>query len=181
MAKVDVGEDFYKLLHPKLTTLVVSRSEDGKVNVMACSWIMPVSEDPPKIALSIWRESYTYELISKVGEFTVNIPLTTHLKEVWLAGSKSGREFDKVSAIKMTFKPAKLVKPPIIEECAGHLECKVCDKVDAGECAVFIADVLAAYADEQHFKKVWDVYKANVLMHLGGRAFTTLAKHVLRA
>lgn len=181
MVKVDVGEDFFKLLHPKLTTLVVSQSEEGRVNVMACSWIMPVSEDPPKIALSIWRESFTHELISKSGEFTVNIPLTTHLKEVWLAGSKSGRDFDKAKAIKMTFKQSKAVKPPIIDESIAHLECRVCSKVEAGECTMFIADVLAAYADDQYFKRAWDVYKASVLMHLGGKTFTTLAKQILRA
>ena len=46
---------------------------------------------------------------------------------------------------------------------------------------MFVADVLAAYADDQYFKRAWDVYKANVLMHLGGKMFTTLAKQMLRA
>ena len=57
--KVDVMDDFYKLLHPCMTILVVSISRDGKPNVMTCAWNMPVSEDPPMIAVAFGgRELY---------------------------------------------------------------------------------------------------------------------------
>ena len=88
--KVDVMEDFYKLLNPCMTVLVVSMSKNGRPNVMTCAWNMPVSEDPPMIALSLGKESYTGELIKKSGEFTVNIPDERLLKALWLCGARSG-------------------------------------------------------------------------------------------
>jgi len=35
--KVDVMEDFYKLLHPCMIVLVVSMSKNGRPNVMTCA------------------------------------------------------------------------------------------------------------------------------------------------
>jgi len=51
--KVDVMDDFYKLLHPCLAVFVVSVSADGRSNVMTCAWNMPVSEDPPMVAIAL--------------------------------------------------------------------------------------------------------------------------------
>ena len=88
--KVDVMEDFYKLLHPCMTVLVASMPKNGRSNVMTCAWNMPVSEDPPMITLSLGKESYTGELIKKSGEFAVNIPDERLLKALWLCGARSG-------------------------------------------------------------------------------------------
>ncbi|RLG51036.1 MAG: flavin reductase family protein, partial [Thermoproteota archaeon] len=67
--KADVGDYFYRLLHPSLTVLLVSKSSE-KVNVMACSWCTPVSEDPPLIAVAVSKESLTNQLIRESREFT---------------------------------------------------------------------------------------------------------------
>jgi len=170
--KVDVMDDFYKLLHPCMTILVVSISRDGKPNVMTCAWNMPVSEDPPMIAVALGEESYTSQLIKESGEFTVNIPDERLLKAVWLCGTRSGRRADKFKLAGLTPAPAKKVKPPIISECAAHLECKLHDRVEAGECVVFIGEVLEAYCSKEVFEKgVWNVEKIGLPLHLGGRLF----------
>ncbi|MEM2732782.1 MAG: flavin reductase family protein, partial [Nitrososphaerota archaeon] len=119
--KIDVMEDFYKLLHPCMTVLIVSISREGKLNVMTCAWNMPVSEDPPLIAVAISNESYTNQLIKETGEFTVNIPDEKMLKALWICGSKSGREVDKFKLAKLTTTSSKKIAPPIINECVAHL------------------------------------------------------------
>ena len=170
--KVNVMDDFYKLLHPCMTILVVSISRDGKPNVMTCAWNMPVSEDPPLIAVALGEESYTGQLIRESGEFTVNIPDERLLKAAWICGTKSGRRVDKFKLAGLTPAPARKVKPPIISECIAHLECKLENMVEAGECIIFVGEVLEAYASEEFFKKgVWDVRAVSLPLHLGGSWF----------
>lgn len=170
--KVDVMDDFYKLLHPCMTVLVVSVSKDGKPNVMACAWNMPVSEEPPLIAIAIGRESYTNRLIKESGEFTVNIPGQELLEAIWICGTRSGRSVDKFKLANLSPERARRVKPPIIRECVAHLECKLRSCVDAGECTVFIGEVLEAYALEGAFsEKGWNVEKIGLPLHLGGKLF----------
>jgi flavin reductase (DIM6/NTAB) family NADH-FMN oxidoreductase RutF len=165
-------ESFHFLLHPRPVVLVCSVDKDGRPNVMACSWITPISEEPPLIALSLWRRGYTHQLIEVVKEFTVNIPSADLVKAVWIAGTRSGRRTDKFAVTGLKTQPAKKVGVPIIEQCIGHLECKLVDYVKAGECNVYIAEVVAAYADEELLtNNVWNE-RANVLLHAGGKYFT---------
>lgn len=164
---------FHYLLHPRPVVLVCSIDSEGRPNVMACSWITPVSEEPPLIALSLWRRGYTHQLIEAKREFTVNIPSADMVKAVWIAGTRSGRRTNKLALAGLTVQPAKKVSVPIIEQCIGHLECKLIDFVKAGECNVYIAEVVAAYADEELLRnEIWSE-KANVLLHSGDKFFTT--------
>jgi flavin reductase (DIM6/NTAB) family NADH-FMN oxidoreductase RutF len=117
--KIDVMDDFYKLLHPCMTVLVASVSRDGRPNVMTCAWNMPVSDEPPMIAIALGSESYTSQLIKESGEFTVNIPDERLIKAVWICGTRSGRSVDKFKLAGLTPRPAKKVKAPIVDECVG--------------------------------------------------------------
>ncbi|MCX8187097.1 MAG: flavin reductase family protein [Nitrososphaeria archaeon] len=170
---VSVLDGFYKLLHPCITVLVASVSRSGRPNVMACAWNMPVSEEPPMIAIAIGRESYTNELIKESGEFTVNILGQEYLEAIWICGTRSGRNIDKFRLANLTLEPARRVKPPIIKECAAYLECKLHNYVDSGECTIFIGEVLDAYASKEVFSKDgWNIEKIGLPLHLGGRLFT---------
>ncbi len=174
-------EEFFKLLHPRPVVLIVAQSR-GKVNAMACSWCTPISEEPPTIGVVLARESYTRELILESREFTVNVPSRELLSAVWIAGTKSGRDVDKTKLMNVTLRPGKKVTTPIIEECIGHLECKVMSWYEIGECTLIVGEVLSAYADEDKlYRGNWDVRKAEVLLHLGGSVFVIPSKQVYLA
>ncbi|MCD6125579.1 MAG: flavin reductase [Thaumarchaeota archaeon] len=49
--------------------------------------------------------------------------------------------------------PARKVKPPIINECMTHLECRLHDKIEVGECAIFIGEGLEVYYSKEVFEK----------------------------
>lgn len=173
-------EDFYKLLHPCITLLIVSISQDGKPNVMTCAWSTPVSEDPPIVAIALSKESYTNSLIKSSGEFTVNIPSEKLLDATWICGTVSGKDVDKASLAGITYSNSKRVKPPIINECIGHLECRVLNSIDIGESTLFIGEVLEAYADKEFFQEgIWNIESVGILLHLGGDRFA-IATKVLR-
>lgn len=170
--KADVGDYFYRLLHPSLTVLLVSKSSE-KVNVMACSWCTPVSEDPPLIAVAVSKESLTNQLIRESREFTVNVPPASMLKQIWKAGTTSGRRVDKVKALGLKLSSSKAISTPVVEGCLASLECTVVSEVEAGECTLFIGEVKAAYADKNAFRRgLWDLTKAELPLHLGSRYFT---------
>jgi len=174
--KLNVLEDFYPLLHPKVATLVAVRGEDGSSNFMACAWCMPVSEEPPMVALAIGKGSYTLQLIQETREFTINIPTKDLLRAVWVAGTRSGRRTDKWKTAKLTPGNAREVQAPIIRECVAHLECRLVEMHEVGECVLLIAEVVAAYADNDLYEEYW---KENtpLLLHVGGRYFTTPSRY----
>jgi len=174
-------EYFYRLLHPRPVVLVAVKDENGKVNFMSCSWITPVSEDPPLIALAISHESYTREVILKKKEFTVNIPSMQLLEEVWIAGTTSGKKVDKVKETGVEVEDARNISAPIILKSIGYLECRLKDYVEAGECTLIIAEVVAAYAKEGTFTRgIWKLEKTSPLLHVGSVYFTTANRYLVK-
>lgn len=165
---ITLKENFYRLLHPKVVFLLTSTGKDGKDNVMSCAWATPASEEPPKVIVCVAKEHYTAELILQTGEFAINIPTKDMVKAIWICGSKSGRSVDKFKEAKLKKFKASKISAPLIEGCAGVIECKVTEIIDAGECYAFLADVVNSMVDERYFKKgIW--IDDNIPMHLGGR------------
>ncbi|MEN6326290.1 MAG: flavin reductase, partial [Syntrophomonas sp.] len=69
---------------------------------------------------------YTYELLQKAQEFTLSIPLDSEMKKpLAIAGSSSGRDTDKFSALQLKAQPAKYIGSPVIGECGLIYECRV--------------------------------------------------------
>ncbi|MET1124796.1 MAG: flavin reductase family protein [Archaeoglobaceae archaeon] len=165
--KVEV-EEAYRLLHPRPVVLVCS----GR-NVMACSWVTPVCDEPFMVAVAIWKENYTYELIERSGVFSLNVPTPEMVEAVWIAGTKSGRKVDKIKLANLRLAKAKKIDCYIVEDCVANIECVVRSKVEAGDHVVYIAEALAAYAEEGSFDKVW---RRKILMHLGGKEFVTFGE-----
>ena len=174
-------KSFYYLLFPRPVVLVVTCSKEGRVNVMAASWVTPIAEDEPTLGVAIDRSHFTRQLLDEVPEFTVNVPGVDLLDKVWKAGTVSGREVDKAKILGLTFRPAKKVRPPVIEECIGALEAQVYKIIPVGEVDFVIGRVVAAYVKEEYLYKgeYINFRKAKVLLHAGGRAFMYPAPEML--
>ncbi|MEM1559227.1 MAG: flavin reductase family protein [Candidatus Bathyarchaeia archaeon] len=163
----------YYTLHPRPVYLIVVVKPDGGFNVMTIAWLTPVSSDPPKIALSISKDSLTHKILSENGEFTVNILGEEHVDIAYRAGSISGFKVDKWSMI--GFKPveSKFITAPGIDGCYGFLECKISNMIDVGECTLFIADILSIHVRSDLVEKgFWNLRKARILLHCRSRIFT---------
>jgi flavin reductase (DIM6/NTAB) family NADH-FMN oxidoreductase RutF len=175
-ANVPLGS-FSRLLHPYSAVLVTASSKDKK-NVMAVAWIMPVSADPPILAISIRASRYTYKLISESGLFAVNVPSFEQAKEVLLCGRKSGRNVDKFKKAGFTVEKGKAFDIPIIKECVAHIECKVIKVFELGDHMLIAGQVSAAYVRKEIFDKMYKLEKHRPLLHLGGDVFTTTEKRI---
>lgn len=84
----------YRLLNHGPTVLVGS-AHDGRRNVMAAAWNMPLDFSPPKVAVVIDRNTLTRELVEASGEFSLNVPARIIARETLAVGSVSGRDTDK--------------------------------------------------------------------------------------
>ena len=180
MTKSEVPlEDFPYLLHPYNATLVTTIGKDGRANVLAIAWIVPVSVDPPYLAMSLRPQRYTYRLLMETDEFVVNIPTFELAKQVVFCGRKSGRDYDKFKETKLTPKRARMVSPPIIKECVAHVECKLERTVDLGDHTLFIGRVVAAYASRKCFERSYNLKQFHPLLHIRGTSFTTTSGEIV--
>jgi len=71
-----------------------------------------------------------------------------------------------------------LVEPPLIEECAGHLECKVVETFKIQTHDLLICEVLRAVADSDLFDDGWIPEKFHTLHYLYGNKYGLLQRTV---
>ena len=140
---------------------------------------MPTSFNPPMVVIGVGVGSYSHNLIQETGEFVINIPTMKIVRKTLLCGRMTGKEHDKFREAHLTPAPAKMVKPPIIEECVAHLECRLRQQMTTGDHTLFIGEVLAAYTNENVFDEKFDLEKVKLVYHAGGDTFVTLAPEVI--
>jgi len=177
-------EEFYRLLHPKVVFFLTSIGKDGRENVMSCAWASPASEEPPMVIVFVSKEHYTAELILETEEFAINIPSKIMEKAIWICGSKSGRKVDKFKETGLKKIKAQKISAPLIDGCAGFIECRLVQTIDAGECYGFLSEVVLSTVNEELFKnEMW--IENTIPMHLGGKKLVYFSdekkdKHILK-
>lgn len=165
-----------RLLQPGPIVLVTAKFKN-KANVMVAAWVMNCSNDPPMVALAVHPARFTHDLIVKSGQFALNFPPRPLLDKVKKIAAASGEEVDKFVTNKLTLYEGKQVNAPLLVECIGHLECGVVDTTRAGNHTLFLAEIVAASADELAFDgERWTRADESVtpLHHLGGSAYAIL-------
>ena len=168
----------YRLLNHG-PTILVSSSFNGKQNIMAAAWNMPLDFDPPKICVVIDKKTYTRELIEASGTLAINVPCVAQVDLVTKLGSSSGRELqgtDKFAENQLQTFAAKHIAAPLLAGCVAWLECKIIPEPhNQNTYDLFIAEVVAAYADERVFTDGhwhFDGYdEMRTIHHIAGGAF----------
>jgi flavin reductase (DIM6/NTAB) family NADH-FMN oxidoreductase RutF len=166
---------FHHLLHPYHTSLVTCCDAEGQPNIIAIAWLIPASVNPPLVAMSIRPTHHSYGLIRATGEFVINLAPYEIAQQVLYCGRRSGRDGDKFAATGLTPAPAQLVRPPIIQDCIAHLECRVFQDIPAGDHRLVLAEVLAAYTQPGVLAEngLYNLDRAHPLLHLGRNRFTS--------
>lgn len=153
MQDVELSKAYRILNHGPV--VLVSSCHDGQQNVMAAAWVTPLDFDPPKITLVIDKNTYTRELIEASGTFAINVPCVAQIDTVRRVGTSSGRDLkdaDKFTMYGLQTFPAQEVAAPLLNGCVAWLECKVIpERRNQDIYDLFIAEVVAAYADERVF------------------------------
>jgi flavin reductase (DIM6/NTAB) family NADH-FMN oxidoreductase RutF len=132
--------------------LVTAVDAEGKPNIITLGMYMPISHDPPQVVIGVSPKRYSHDLIREQGEFVVNSPGIGIAEKMHVCGIKSGRDVDKFKEAGLTATPAQKVRPPLIEECYGHIECEVVNMVTCGDHTLFVGEVVAASIDADCLK-----------------------------
>ena len=133
------------------TSLLVTRGKE-KVNMMALDWksIGNLWGDPI-CTVAVAPSRYSFELLNKCRQFTLNVPSDEMNDAVEIAGGYSGRTMDKIKKAGLTLsEPRSGIQVPGIEEAIITYECKVIHTAPSGTCShvVFFGEIYEAYADE---------------------------------
>lgn len=111
--------------------LVCSVDKNNKPNVMAIGWgSIGIIWGEPIFFIFIRPSRYTFNLIEKTEDFTVNIFEEKYKEIVNWCGTVSGREYDKFKEKNLTPLKSKYVKSPVVKESIISFECKVIARMD---------------------------------------------------
>jgi flavin reductase (DIM6/NTAB) family NADH-FMN oxidoreductase RutF len=142
----------YRLLNHGPTVLV-SAAHEGKRNIMAAAWSMPVEFDPPKVAVVLDKSTWTRILLEASGYFVLNVPVVGQADITYTVGSTSGRDLDGEEAYGLETFEGEVVEAPLLAGCAAWLECRLLPEPHNHEQHdLFLGEVVAAQADERVFK-----------------------------
>ncbi|HUV29461.1 MAG TPA: flavin reductase family protein [Acidobacteriota bacterium] len=132
-------------LYP-LPAVLVGALVDERPNYLVIGYICPFAFGR-YIFLSMYRKRYTFGGIREHRAFSVNIPSEALLREMYICGSKSGRDYDK-SRLFDTFY-GELKTAPMITQCPINIECKVTEIITREEGEGVIGRVIKSYVDEE--------------------------------
>jgi flavin reductase (DIM6/NTAB) family NADH-FMN oxidoreductase RutF len=169
----------YRLIACGPVTLVTSFYK-GDMNLMTASWLAPISYRPMLIGLSVHQATLTHELIKKGQEFAINVPTHELVKQVKYCGTVSGRDQNKLKVTGLHEEGPRLIRPVLIRECIAHIECSVVEAVTPGDHTIFIAEVIAAQAEEEAFDETFLLAERDLspVTHLGGARYALFGERV---
>lgn len=161
------------LLAPVPPALISSGTLENP-NVMTAAWTGIVCSDPAMTYVSLRPSRYSHEIISKSGEFVINVPNLPLAKAVDFCGVKSGRNTDKFNACGITAAPSSKIKAPQVKEAPISLECKVRSVTHYGTHDMFLADIVAVNVDDAYINKQGglNLEKAGLLAYAHGFYYT---------
>ncbi len=137
------------LIYPTPTWIVGSYDQQGSPNGMTASWGGICCSDPPCVAVSLRKATYSYGSLLERRAFTISVPTQSQAKEADHFGLVSGRDTDKFAATGWTPVRSDLVDAPYVDECPLVLECKILHVFELGLHTQFVGQILDVKADEE--------------------------------
>jgi len=166
------------IIEPGCVVLVTGGTM-AQANVMTFSWQTPVhTSDPCVVLLVVNRIRYTYELIKQNDELVINVPGADLLEPTHRVGCVTGRGIDKFEKSGLTPVAASVVNPPLIAECAGHLECRIIETHAVQSHDLLICEVVHASAEIEFFDGAWIPEKFHTLHYLSGNKYGLMTRCV---
>lgn len=138
------------MVYPLPAALVSCGTFDGESNMLTVAWTGTICTNPPMLYISVRPERYSYEIIRRQMEFTVNLTTAAMARATDWCGVRSGRDYDKWAETGLTRERGVKVSCPAIAESPLSIECRVKEIITLGSHDMFIADVINVMADERY-------------------------------
>ena len=133
--------DMFLIVRP--IVIITTMSREGVPNAALKTNFMNVSV-LEKVAFCCFPGHDTHRNIVETGEFVVNVPSEEIIEKIMVTAVNFPHNVNEIEKAGLTAVPSVKVKPPRIEECKLHLECRLKWRKDN----IIVGDVVAASADE---------------------------------
>ncbi len=163
------------MIYPLPAVIVTCGSNPQDWNMLTVAWVGTVCSDPAMCYISVRPERYSYELLMKEMEFTINLTTEDMAHATDWVGVRSGRNFDKWKETGLHAIAGETVKSPTIEESPVSIECRVKSVTRLGSHDMFIAEVLNVRADSRFINEETgklELEKAGMLVYSHGQYFS---------
>lgn len=162
------------MLYPLPAVMVTVSDGAGNDNIITIAWTGTVNSDPPMVSISVRKSRYSHELLTKNGEFAINLVTRELVYAMDFCGVRSGRDMDKFEAVKLTRQMASTIKAPLIKESPVSLECKVKQVMELGSHDMFLAEVTAVVVDDKYMEEggKFDLNASDLITYSHGQYYT---------
>ena len=133
-------------------TIVTTVDAQGRVNAAPFGLVLPYSGDPerPQMMLCSNRMWHTAQNIEATGEFVINYPSFSLYPKVSEAGKLWPEGVNELEKAGLPAIPAEKVRPPRIEECYQHIECRLAEIIHPHENqSNLIGDIVSISINEE--------------------------------
>ncbi|MBP5516448.1 MAG: flavin reductase family protein [Bacteroidales bacterium] len=157
------------MIYPLPAVMVSCGDSPENYNIITVGWTGTICSDPPMCYISLRKSRHSHAIISRTGEFVINLTTSELAKVTDWCGVKSGSEHNKFKEMNLTPEPAQHVKAPLIAESPLSIECKVTQVIELGSHDMFMANVVAIDAEEKLIDKSTGTFQLN---HAGPLAYS---------
>jgi len=136
------------LVFPTPVWVVGTYDREGRPNAMTAAWGGICCSQPPCLAVSLRKATYTYGNIVARKAFTINVPSEAYARQADYFGMVSGKNVDKFAAAGLTPIRSSIVDAPYIEEFPLVVECRLLHSIEIGLHTQFVGEILDVKAED---------------------------------
>ncbi|GBC69565.1 Flavoredoxin [archaeon HR01] len=157
-------EEIHRLFYPVIPSVVASR-HSGRVGALLA---IPstLSFNPPMVGVSLNPRTSTYGLVDKSGMFSICLVSYQHADKLARLAEHVPEVEDKLVWAGFQHVAGKVLPVPVLAEAIAVMECSVAWSRMVGDHTLFVAEVRAAYADED-FEGYWHFNRYRPVFYVG--------------
>lgn len=163
------------MLYPLPVVMVSCGDAPENYNIITVAWAGTICSTPPMVSISVRKERHSHSIISRTGEFVINLTTEDLVRATDWCGVKSGRDVNKWEAMHLTPVESYTVKAPGIAESPVSIECKVKQVIELGSHDMFIAEVTGVRADDKYIDPAtgsFNLDKAHPICYSHGKYYS---------
>lgn len=167
-ASADLIHSGKRLLKPgtmiyPLPAVIVSCGGKGEPsNLVTVAWTGTICTNPPMCYISLRPERFSYPIIERTMEFTINLTTAAMARVTDWIGVRSGRDYDKWKETGLTAVDGCAVGCPMVGESPVNIECRVERIMPLGSHNMIVARVVNVLADEALFDPETDALRLDL-------------------
>ncbi|MBP5289150.1 MAG: flavin reductase family protein [Clostridia bacterium] len=120
-----------------------------EANAVTVAWTGIVNSEPPMTYISLRPSRFSHEIISKTGEFTINLVSEGMLRKTDSCGVYTGRKVNKIKTFSLTPEKGQVIAAPTLKESPLSLECRVTEIKPLGSHDLFLAQIVSVDVEEK--------------------------------